>query len=388
MWDEIGHDMGDGVLRWPEGTTIPCQVWRGGTSRGLIFRGVDLPGDPASRDAILLAVLGSPDVRQIDGLGGGHPLTSKVVIAEPSTDPDHDVLFTFAQVAVDRALVDYSGTCGNMSAAVGPWAILQGIVESSDGDTSVRVLNTNTGRAYVAHVEVRGGRPVTRGDYVVDGVPRPGAPVRLEFIRPDGGATGGLLPTGHLRDSLEMAGGTMEATIVDVGNPTAMIRLQDIGLDPDEASLAIQSSDDLRAHLLRIREAAGVLAGLVDGDGAVPAHVPKIVLLARPGDYVAPSGRDVRAGEMDLRAWALTMGRLHQAYPVTAGMATAVGARIQGTTAHEMASPGGAEVRIGHPSGVIAVDAEIVAGRDGPVVERVVVRRTARLLMSGEVTLP
>jgi 2-methylaconitate cis-trans-isomerase PrpF len=337
---------------------------------------------------VLLAALGSPDVRQIDGLGGGHPLTSKVAIVEPSPDAEVDVRFTFAQVAVDRALVDYSGTCGNMSAAIGPWAILEGLVEPNEGTTRVRVLNTNTGRRYVAHVEVHDGRPVTRGSYVMDGVPRPGSPVRLEFLRPEGGATGRLLPTGHVTDWLETPDGNVEATIVDVGNPTAIVPLSDIGIDPLEATEAVRSSPELRDRLLRIRERAGILAGIVDGDGAVPAHVPKIVLVAPAGAYVVTAGREIREDEIDLRAWALTMGQLHQAYPVTAGMATAVAARMKGTTASEVASPGGAEVRIGHPSGVIAVDADVRETDGRPTVERVVVRRTARLIMTGELTLP
>jgi 2-methylaconitate cis-trans-isomerase PrpF len=385
-----GPDNAEAPFPWPEGSTVPCQVWRGGTSKGLIFRTADLPQDPSARDRMLLAALGSPDARQVDGLGGGHPLTSKVAIVEASADPRYDVSFTFAQVGVDRALVDYSGTCGNISSAIGPWAVLEGQVSAHQGEASVRVWNTNTERGFVAHVSVRDGRPTVRGDYIVDGVPRPGSAVRLEFLRPEGGATGRLLPTGHLRDTVRTSGDEVEVTIVDVGNLTGMVRLDELGMDPGDATEALLTSENFRQRLMRIREEIGVMAGLAPQLEDVPAHVPKIVAVAPPAAYVSLNGGRVEADQLDLRAWALTMGRLHLAFPVTAGMATAVAARLSGSVAGEVAVPRGqgADIRIGHPSGVIAVGADVVDGPGGIVVERVVVGRTARLLMTGQLALP
>jgi 2-methylaconitate cis-trans-isomerase PrpF len=374
---------------WDEGTPVRCSIWRGGTSRAAILRARDLPPDEQVRDRAILALMGSPDPRQIDGLGGAHPLTSKVAIVEASSGVDADVDLLFGQVAIDRPLIDYSGTCGNISAAIGPWAIHEGIVEPVEPITKVRVINVNSGLRFVAHIPVRGGRPESRGGYVVSGAPRPGAPIRLEFLEPGGAVTGSVLPTGRAVDDLSVGGITVRVSIVDAGNPTVFIRAEDLGVNPDDVTDRIRSDEGFLRLVQEVRETAGRTIGLVGADGSVPSHIPKIVVVADASRYERLDGSPMDEGEADLRAWALTMGRLHQAFPVTGGMATAVAARYPGTVV-SLDSPGDrSSVRIGHPSGVLEVEAVLTDDVEGPgTVERIVVTRTARRLMSGDAFLP
>jgi 2-methylaconitate cis-trans-isomerase PrpF len=374
---------------WEEGAAVPCSLWRGGTSRAAILRARDLPSDDAVRDRLILALMGSPDARQIDGLGGAHPLTSKVAIVNASSREDADVELLFGQVAIDEALIDYSGTCGNISAAIGPWEIAEGIVAPVEPVTEVRVVNVNTGSRFVAHVPVRAGRPRSRGRYVISGAPRPGAPIRLEFLEPGGAVTGSLLPTGRPVDELSLDGGPVQVSIVDAGNPTVFVSAEQLGGPSDEITDRIRSDDGFRRSLQQLREVGAGEIGLVSPGGRVPSHIPKIVVVAGPGRYESLAGSVVEEGEMDLRAWALTMGRLHQAFPVTGGMATAVAARLPGTIVPFGGTTEGSPVRIGHPSGILEVDAVLVDGADGgSAVDRIVVVRTARRIMSGEAYLP
>lgn len=374
---------------WDEGTSVRCAIWRGGTSRAVILRARDLPSDEQVRDRAILALMGSPDLRQVDGLGGAHPLTSKVAIVESSSRDDADVDLLFGQVAIDRPLIDYSGTCGNISAAIGPWAIQEGIVEPVEPITEVRVVNVNTGLRFVAHVPVRDGRPESRGGYVISGAPRPGAAIRLEFLDPGGAETGSLLPTGRPVDDLSVDGRAFRVSIIDAGNPTAFVRADDLGANPDEVTDRIQFDDRFRGFLQEVRETVGRAIGLVGADGSVPSHIPKIVVVAGAGRYEGQDGSTVEEGEADLRAWALTMGRLHQAFPVTGAMATAVAARYPGTVASLDATVHPSSIRIGHPSGVLEVEAVLTHDVEGPVrVDRILVTRTARRLMSGEAFLP
>jgi len=311
-----------------------------------------------------------------------------VAILDPSTDGEVDVRFTFGQVAIDRAVVDYSGSCGNIAAVIGPWALQEKVVAPVEPVTRVRVVNTNTGKRFVAHVPVRNGTPFSRGNYGVDGVPRPGARIDLEFLNPAGSVTGSLFPTGHLRDVIRLEGREIEVSLLDVGNPTALVPAAHLGLPPEALTDAIQQDPDLRALLLAVREAAAVMAGVTRADGSVPDHIPKVAVVAPPGDYQALGGRAVASEEMDLRAWALTMGQLHQAYPITAAMPTAVASLVEGTVLAEVATPAGPTVRIGHPSGVVDVGAVVSQGPEGPSVDRVVVGRTARKIMEGLLVLP
>jgi 2-methylaconitate cis-trans-isomerase PrpF len=355
----------------------------------VLFRREDLPDDPHVRDRMILASMGSPDIRQIDGVGGAHPLTSKVAIVEPAGGRDLDVLFTFGQVAVDRPVIDYSGTCGNISAAVGTWAVDEGVVAAGEPTTPVRVLNTNTDKVFIAHVPVRGGSAAVRGDFHLDGVPNPGARVRLEFLRPAGSVTGSLLPTGRAQETLSSGAWDLRVSILDVGNPTVLVPIEELGLAPDEVTGAIGTDRRFRDLLLAIREAAGRTIGLADDDGRVPAHIPKVAILAPSSRYTSLSGQTIDGASVDVRAWALTMGQLHQAYPVTAALPTAVGLHIEGSVAWGLgASPPSGVVRIGHPSGVLEVESTVTSTPNGPVVERVIVPRTARKIMAGEILLP
>jgi len=355
----------------------------------VLFRKEDLPNDPHVRDRMILASMGSPDTRQIDGVGGAHPLTSKVAIVEPAGGRDLDVLFTFGQVAIDRPFVDYSGTCGNISAAVGTWAVDEGVVAAVEPTTPVRVLNTNTDKVFIAHVPVREGSAALRGDFHLDGVPNPGACLRLEFLRPGGSVTGSLLPTGRARETLSAGGLDMPVSILDVGNPTVLVPTDELGVAPEEVTATIATRRSFRDLLLEIREAAGRTIGLADDGGHVPAHIPKVAVLAPSGTYTSLSGQTIDGASIDVRAWALTMGQLHQAYPVTAALPTAVGLHVEGSVAWDLgAGPPSGVVRIGHPSGVLEVEAAVTSTPSGPVVERVIVPRTARQIMAGEILLP
>jgi hypothetical protein len=337
---------------------------------------------------MILAAVGSPDVRQIDGLGGAHPLTSKIAIVEPGARPDTDVAFTFGQVAIDRPLIDYSGTCGNISSAIGPWAIEAGLVDPVEPETTVRVLNLNTNKTFIAHVPVRDGRPFGRGDHVVDGVPNPGAAIRLEFLEPGGGVTGSLLPTGQVRDRLRIQDREVEVSVLDVGNPTVLVDAAELELPEERIVELIRTDAGFRGTLLSIREEGGRLAGLTRSDGMVPDHIPKVAVVASPAPYRTLDGRQVERDAVDLRAWALTMGQFHQAYPVTAAMPTAVAVHMAGSIAAAVAGASPPRVRIGHPSGVIEVEVTTSGTSHHPRIECVAITRTARRIMTGDVMLP
>ncbi len=332
---------------------IPAVYMRGGTSKGVFFRAEDLPADRAARERILLRVLGSPDPygKQIDGMGAATSSTSKAVILSPSRRPGFDVDYLFGQVAIDRALVDWSGNCGNLTAAVGPFAIAQGWVAApDDGVAGVRIWQANLGKAIVAHVPMRGGEPLEEGDFGLDGVAFPGAEIRLEFLDPggtgeDGGAAGGTFPTGNVRDRLAVPGvGAIEATLVSAGNPTVVVRAADLGLEGTETQAAIDADRGLLARAEAIRAHAAVAMGLGASAAEVSAtrlHTPKIAFAAPPRAYAASSGKPVGAGDVDFLVRMLSMGRTHHAVTGTGAIALAVAGAAEGTIAHE-ARGGGA----------------------------------------------
>jgi len=377
--------------------TIPAVYMRGGTSKGLFFRGGWLPADRETRDRILLRALGSPDPfrRQVDGLGGATSSTSKAVIVSPSPRRDADVEYLFAQVSIDRPVVDYSGTCINLSAAVGPFAIDGGLAASTDGVTTVRIWQVNTGRRIVAHVPTRRGRPVVEGEYGIDGVPNPGAEIRVEFLDPGGGACGRLLPTGQARDRLDVPGvGPVEVTLLDAGTPAVFVRAEDLGLEGTELQDTVDGAPDLLARLEAIRSAAAVAMGLAGTPEEAMSRrpsTPKIVFVTAPRDYTTTRGERVSAATVDVVARIMSMGRLHHAFAVTGAIAAAAAAVVPGTivnTAAGFPAGGEREVRIGHPSGTIRVTAA-AARREGTwAVEKAVVGRTARRLMEGAIRLP
>ena len=354
---------------------------RGGTSRCLVFRADDLPAPGAARDRILLAALGSPDPygRQLNGLGGGISSLSKACIVGAPTHPEADVDYTFAQVDVRSPVVEYDGNCGNCSSAIGPFAIDEGLVGARDGETLVRIHNTNTRKLILAHVPVRDGEAAVDGDFELAGVAGRGARIALDFIEPGGAGTGRLLPTGRPRDVI--AG--VEASCVDATNPLVFVRARDVGLTAAETPQAIDANADVMARLEKIRVEAAMRMGLPSS-----ASAPKIAFVAAPADYVALDGVRHAARDYDVLARAISMGNCHRAFPLTSAMCLAVAARIEGTVVHEIATRGARDVRLGHASGVLPLDAAVTRRDGAPWAERVTVYRTARRLMDGFVRVP
>jgi hypothetical protein len=376
---------------------VPAVFVRGGTSRALVFHRRDLPGDRGAWDGIFLAALGSPDPggRQLDGLGGGISSLSKVAIVGPSSRPDADVDYTFGQVEVTRAAVDYRGNCGNISSAIGPFAIDEALVPAREPLTVVRIHNTNTRKLIHAHIPVDGGHAAVRGDFVLDGVPGAGARIALDFLDPGGAVTGRLLPTGRPQDALEVPGlGAIAASLVDATNPMVFVRAKDLGLDGTERPDDLDGRPGLAARLEAIRGAAAVRMGLAESPGEAgrtsPA-VPKVAVLAPPAGYRTLAGTPVEPDAVDLVARIVSMGKVHRAFALTGAMCLAVAARIPGTVAHEAAAHADAagDVRIGHPSGVLPVAASVAREPGGALSARTVtVYRTARRLMEGSVLIP
>lgn len=373
---------------------IPAAFIRGGTSKGVFFKESDLPPSRAERDRIFLQIIGSPDPyqRQLNGMGGGLSSVSKVVIVAPSARDDADVDYTFVQIAVDKPIADYEQTCGNLSSAVGPFAVEEGLVPARDGDTTIRVYNTNTGKIYHAHFEVRDGHAVEVGDFEMSGVSGTGARVRLDYIAPGGAKSPAFLPTGNVVDAIELPNGRrVEASLVDATNPVVFVRAADFGVSGHEGPEALEQQRQLMQLLDHVRRRAGVLMGLAAVPEAVPLSNPKVALVAAPGDYRTISGVDVHASDYDIGIRIVSMERLHRAVTGTGGMCLAAACQVTGSIPHQVARPlePGQDVRIATPSGVITVAATAHRSPDGKwEVERVSVYRTQRRLMEGKVVLP
>jgi len=361
---------------------IRAVFMRGGTSRALFFHQADLPAAGAARDRILLAALGSPDPygRQLDGLGGGISSLSKACLIAPTTHPEADVDYTFAQVHIAKPIVDYTGNCGNCSAAVGPFAIDEGMVTYTEGETIVRIHNTNTRKIIIAHVPVASGEAAVEGDFELPGVAGRGARIALDFLDPGGAGTGRLLPTGRARDVVE----GVAASLVDATNPMVFVRAQDLGLSGTERPEAVDADRALSARLEAIRVAAAQIMGIPGS-----AATPKVAVVAPPAPFTALDGAEYGAEQADLVARVISMGNCHRAFALTAAMCLAVAARIEGSVVRECVNaPDDGELRLGHPSGVLPVAAS-VGVRDGVAwAERVTVYRTARRLMEGFVRVP
>jgi 2-methylaconitate cis-trans-isomerase PrpF len=393
------------VQRW-----VPAVFMRGGTSKGLFLKAEDLPGDPAARDRLLLAALGSPDPfgRQLDGMGGGVSSLSKAVVIGPPTRAGADVDYTFAQVAVDRPVVDYGANCGNLTSAVGPFAVDQGRCPRVDGPALVRLHNTNTGRLIHASFAVRDGCAETRGDLVIPGVAGTGAPIRLDFLDPGGSRTGRLLPTGRPVDEVELEGaGQFRLSLIDAANPVVFVAAGELGLDGTEAPAELEARPQVMALLDRLRRRAGVLMGLAATPGAVELASPKIAVICPPRPFRTLDGRLVAAADHDVGVRMLSMEQPHRAVPVTGALCLAAACRIPGTVAHAVAAapatgqPGfririGSDaegrrvvdpVRVGNPSGVVQVAAEVTATAEGWRAESASLYRTARALMRGEIAV-
>ena len=375
---------------------IPASFWRGGTSRAVFFKEEDLAAyDAPTRDLIILAALGSPDPygRQIDGLGGGISSLSKVGIIGRGTGHDPAVRFTFGQVDVERPFVDYLGTCGNMSAAVGPFAIDEGLIPAVDPITPVRVLSTNTGKHYTAYVPVRDGRAETEGDYRIDGGPGPGARIALEFLDPGGSSGGRVLPTGRATDTLVLENGRrVTVSLVDAAAPMVFVLAADLGAAATELPQDLDGNHALQDLLEDVRAHAAVhlgMAGDVAQARAKVKAVPKIAMVAAPTPYHTTRGTPVEAEQVDLVSRLISMEKTHRTFAGTSSMCLAVAAAIPGTLVHGVARRAFQDrVRIGHPAGVMEVGAKLEPRGDDWRVESVTTQRTARRIMDGFIYVP
>jgi hypothetical protein len=370
-------------------SSIRAAFYRGGTSKAVVFNGADLPEDRTVRDRIFLQVLGSPDPygRQLDGLGGGISSLSKVVIVERSARPDADVDYTFVQIAVKDAIADYGSACGNMSSCVGPFAVEEGLVGAPDGEALVRIYNTNTQQIYHARFQVRDGLPVEQGDLTIPGVAGTGAPVKLDFLDPGGAATGRLLPTGNARDLLEVEGlGMIEASLVDAANPVVFVRAEDLSKTATELPGSLDDDTDYMARMEAIRRAGAVAMRMAVDPGVVTLSNPKVAIVGPAARFTALDGTSYDAESHDLGIRLISMGNSHRAITLTGSMCAAAAASIRGTIlADHVDSERGTALRIGTPSGVLPVDADVVVGDGGPRVHSTSTFRTQRRLMQGAV---
>lgn len=382
---------------------IPAIYMRGGTSKGVFFRRQDLPAEARQpgpvRDAILLRTLGSPDPygKQIDGMGNASSSTSKAVILSASSRPGHDVDYLFGQVSIDQPLVDWSGNCGNLSAAVGPCAIHMGLIPAQrlphTGVATIRIWQANIGRTIVAHVPMQNGQVQELGDFELDGVSFPAAEIALEFVDPaDDGNGAAMFPTGHLVDILEVPGvGTFSATCINAGIPTIFLNAADLGYTGCERQSDINEDPAALARLERIRACAALKMGLIRSldDAAARQHTPKLAWVGPPRSYTASSGRRMEAAHIDLVVRALSMGKLHHAMMGTAAVAIGTAAAIPGTLVN-LAAGGGerSSVVFGHPSGSLRVGAQAELVQGQWQVRKALMSRSARILMEGWVRVP
>ena len=390
----------------PAQIKIPATYMRGGTSKGVFFKLTDLPATAqqpgAVRDAILLRVIGSPDPygKQIDGMGGATSSTSKSVILAKSSKPDHDVDYLFGQVSIDKPFVDWSGNCGNLSAAVGPFAISNGLVDAArvpqNGIATIRIWQVNIQKTIIAHVPITNGVVQETGDFELDGVTFPAAEVQLEFLDPadegEGDGGGAMFPTGNLVDDLVVPGvGTFKATMINAGIPTVFVNAKDIGYSGTELQDAINGDGKALAMFETIRAHGAMRMGLIKSldEAATRQHTPKVAFVAPPTSYTASSGKSVQATDIDLCVRALSMGKLHHAMMGTAAVAIGTAAAIPGTLVN-LAAGGGTRpaVRFGHPSGTLRVGAEATQENGEWVVKKAVMSRSARVLMEGNVRIP
>lgn len=367
---------------------IRTAILRAGTSKGIFLMENDLSTDKAQRDQEILAIFGSPDVRQIDGLGGADPLTSKVAIIGPSTRPDADVDYTFGQVSFVKPLVDYSGNCGNISAGVGPFAVDEGLVRAVEPITKVRIHNTNTGKILVAEVPVKNGKARVIGDYEVAGVPGTGAKIMLDFAGTAGAVTDKVLPTGKAIDVVEIEGfGKLDVSIVDVANPMVFVRAKDLGLTGIETPAELGGNKKMLALLEKIRAQAAVMIGMAKDEADAlqnsPAF-PMIAFVSEPQEYSDfTTGKKIATEDVDLVSRLMFMQVMHKTYAGTGTTCTGAAAKIPGTIANEVCRSENSMVRIGHPAGVIDIEVEVEETTQGVEVKRAAFGRTARRIMDG-----
>jgi 2-methylaconitate cis-trans-isomerase PrpF len=374
---------------------LPAVFMRGGTSKAIIFHARDLPKSRSEWEPIFLSAIGSPDpnMRQLNGMGGGVSSLSKVCVIGPPSHPQADVDYTFAQLLIDKARVDYNSNCGNMSSAIGPFAVDEGLVpKPRDGKAVVRIHNTNTKKIIVSRFGMDGDEAAVSGDMALDGVAGTGAPIRLEFMEPGGAKTGKLLPTGKAADMLEMEGlGRVPASMVDAANPCVFVPADAIGATATELPTEIEQNSQLTAKLEAIRRAASVAMGIApDLDKAGSLSVPFVAFVAPPVAMSVLSGRKLAPADMDIAVRMMSNGQAHRAIPLTGALCLAVATRVPGSIPNEMAprlAESATQIRIAHASGLIVVDAKVDLAKGGgqPSAEYAAVYRTARRLFEGSV---
>ena len=373
---------------------LRISILRGGTSRGVFFHARDLPRERERIEPVLRDVFGSPDMRQINGLGGATPNTSKAAIIGPPSRDDADVDYTFAQVDIKSPLVDWGGNCGNISSAVGPFAIDSGLVPATEGETVVRIHNTNTGKIIIAHVPVRDGRTLRHGDYAIPGVPGTGARVDLEFTDPAGSVTGKLLPTGHRVDEITLADGrNVRVSLVDSGNPCVFVLATEVGATATESPTEIEENAALSDTLEEIRAIAAERMGIVPSrDVALSKSpgLPKVAMIAPPAQYAATTGETVRADDVDLVVRSMSMQTAHRSLQVTGAICIGAAAATAGTLVHEVTRPATErpdpdQIRIGNPYGVMDVLVSWHEANGEVVIDGVRIGRTARHILDGNV---
>ena len=366
---------------------LPLSIIRGGTSKGVYLLQSDLPENQADWEPLLLRLMGSPDKKQIDGLGGAQSVTSKVAILQKSARPDADVDYTFAQVSVDKPLVSYKGNCGNISSGVGPFAIEKGLVEAKDGETSVRIFNTNTGKIIIADVQTPGGEVAYSGDFAIAGVPGKASPIRLKFVEPAGTLGHGLLPTGNALDVLEVPGfGKVEVSIVDAANPLVFVKAADLGLNGRELP---EDYTQAQLDLLEaVRGMAAVKLGLIDDytkSAWETPGIPKMTVVAPPAAYTAMDGKELGEDDIDLLSRMMSMQKPHPSYAMTGAMCTAAAAVVPGSVVAQVLRPGFDPqfIRIGHPGGVLECGVDYRENGAIPEIDDTFGFRTANLLLEG-----
>lgn len=374
-----------------ESIALPCSIIRGGTSKGIYFLESVLPPAGQLRDKLLLAAFGSPDMRQIDGLGGANSLTSKVCIIGPSERPDADVDYTFGQVSVDKAIIDWKGNCGNLTAGVGVFAIEQNLLKVKEPETTVRIFNTNSKKIIHATYKAKDGKVLSEGDYAIPGVPGTGAKIKIDFFYPSGSITGSLLPTGNPKDIIDLGErGKFTVSIVDAGNPVVYLIPSQIGLKGTELPTEVEGMPETLRLIEEIRSVAAEMIGIVPDRALAtsksPAY-PKIGFVSAPADYTNPEGKLIRADEVDLVARLASMQKMHRAYMITGAVSTGAAAHVPGTVVHDITSERAKAcntVIIGNPYGPMEVTVDF---KDGEI-EKEGVYRTARKILDGQVYIP
>ncbi len=372
---------------------LPVTIMRGGTSKGIYILQENLPKDKATWDNILLELMGSPDKKQIDGLGGSQSVTSKVAIISASHRKDADVDYTFAQVAVDKPIVSYKGNCGNISSGVGPFALEKGLVKAEEGMTSVRIYNTNTKKIIIAEVKTTNNDVEYEGDFTIAGVPGTAAPIKLKFVDPAGTLGRGLLPTGNVVDILDVPGyKKVKVSIIDAANPLVFIKATDLGLKGTELPADLDSDPEKLALLEKVRGLAAVKLGLIEDYTKSPwdtPGIPKMTFVAEPTNYVTSEGKEIEKDSIDILSRMMSMQKTHPSYAMTGAMCTAAAAVVQGSIVQQVMSKETDTqfIRIGHPSGILECGVDYKAGENYPVIEDTFGFRTANLLLEGTAAL-